>query len=406
MTDALSQYLFKTADTDFIVGEDSFDDLTINEAPEKSEFYYFVNSSKTLVRRFVLKRTKLSEKICVVTLIKNVKAKFEPRFEFRINDLSKKAVESLALPIIASEQRLIKARVNLDDCHKQFSEILAFLRTCDDIELPAKKYAVVTADQKKQLDEAIENSGKDQALLAISEKFGNQITEKDITLIAKRRNALDRFKKILTEPGYFKKYTDWLSKQGKSSRPEDVWQHFFEENTWIFGYGLQLVACESLDDKKLETTVVGSDIFDGGGKRIDGLLKTKGSISRSIFAEIKQHTANLVEKYNRPSVFVPGKDLQGAVSQVQKTIHKVNLKVNQNLTAIKDKDGNPSGEEIAFIRPKGLVVIGTLNQLSVENGINDEMFASFELYRQQISGIEILTYDELYERTKYIVGDD
>jgi len=38
-----------------------------------------------------------------------------------------------------------------------------------------------------------------------------------------------------------------------------------------------------------------------------------------------------------------------------------------------------------------------------ENGINEEKFSSFELFRQSLNSPEIITFDELYERTKYIV---
>ena len=51
------------------------------------------------------------------------------------------------------------------------------------------------------------------------------------------------------------------------------------------------------------------------------------------------------------------------------------------------------------------MLAGTLSQFETDHGINEEMFASFELYRQQTTGIEILTYDELYERARFIVED-
>jgi hypothetical protein len=77
--------------------------------------------------------------------------------------------------------------------------------------------------------------------------------------------------------------------------------------------------------------------------------------------------------------------------------------VSQNLQKMADKEGNPTGESIAFVKPRGLVLIGLLNQFSTTHGLNEEMFASFELYRQGINGIEILTYDELYERARFII---
>ena len=235
------------------------------------------------------------------------------------------------------------------------------------------------------------------------EKFARTLTEQDIIVMTKRKEALGRFRQVLDDSEYFQKYRDWLKEQNKNSRPEDVWQHFFENNRWIFGYGLQLVACEGLDDRKLETVVVGNDLFDGAGKRIDGLLKTRGAVNRSLFTEIKRHDVDLLENYDRPSVFSPSKDLRGAVAQVQKTLHKVNLKVTKNFEEIADKNGDPTGEMVAFVKPRGIVVIGRLDQFSTQHGTNWEKFASFELYRQHQTGIEILTYDELYERARYII---
>ena len=38
-----------------------------------------------------------------------------------------------------------------------------------------------------------------------------------------------------------------------------------------------------------------------------------------------------------------------------------------------------------------------------EHGVNTEKYRSFELYRRNISRPEIITFDELYERAKFIV---
>lgn len=38
-----------------------------------------------------------------------------------------------------------------------------------------------------------------------------------------------------------------------------------------------------------------------------------------------------------------------------------------------------------------------------EHGFNNDQLRSFEIYRNSIAGIDILTFDELYERSKFIV---
>ena len=53
--------------------------------------------------------------------------------------------------------------------------------------------------------------------------------------------------------------------------------------------------------------------------------------------------------------------------------------------------------------PKSFLVIGNLNEFTNGHGVNEDQYRSFEIYRKNILSPEILTFDELYERTKYIV---
>src|SRR5215471_15941256 len=116
--DLLAAYAYDSS-SDFVVGEDKFENLQINKVDTIKGFHYFKDASRPLsryVRRFILKRGQRSAKVCIVTLIQQDGGKFEPRFDFQILNLTKKAVEELSLVVDGAEQRLIKARVNLDDC--------------------------------------------------------------------------------------------------------------------------------------------------------------------------------------------------------------------------------------------------------------------------------------------------
>lgn len=388
-------------DTDFLVGKDSFEDVQINGSKSNDSFYYFKNTKKGLITRFILKRSERVEKVCVVTLIKKANGKFTPRFDFQIWDSTNKAVVSFSKTNI--DQNLIKAKVSLDSCYEEFNLLLDFIRNVQEIDFPSSSYAVVD-QKKKDVIDVIGDYDKLSILAALQRKFGSEISEKDAALLLNRKDKLDYFKKLLDDPDFF---IQEKNKLGEHKRDEDVWQTFFEANQWIFGYGLQLVYCEGLDEKKLEQTVVGNDIIDGSGKRIDALLKTKGAISKLLFCEIKTHLKGNLIKTNpyRPSVFVPSEDLQGAVAQIQKTIHKVILKLHENCIRPTHGNGEPTGEELFIVKPRGIIVIGKLDDFNTDHGINHEMLSSFEIYRQQINGIDIITYDELFERVKFIVGE-
>lgn len=53
--------------------------------------------------------------------------------------------------------------------------------------------------------------------------------------------------------------------------------------------------------------------------------------------------------------------------------------------------------------PKSYLIIGNLKEFMTSNWVNQEKYSSFELFRKNIHNPEIITFDELYERAKFIV---
>jgi hypothetical protein len=181
-----------------------------------------------------------------------------------------------------------------------------------------------------------------------------------------------------------------------------VWQKFFEQNTWIFGYGLSYIQLSALDDKKLEQVVQGHRVSEHG-KRVDALLRTRGVISSLCFAEIKTHRTKLLgsEPY-RSGCWPPSVELSGAVSQVQGTVALATETIRSKLS-VNDGLGNPTGEEAFNYMPKSFLVAGSLHEFRGEHGVNQDRFRSFELFRRNTHSPEIVTFDELYERARFIV---
>jgi len=60
-------------------------------------------------------------------------------------------------------------------------------------------------------------------------------------------------------------------------------------------------------------------------------------------------------------------------------------------------------ENAFLVRPPSIVVIGNLEEFGTDYGINEPKYRSFELFRRQLMAPEILTFDELYERARFIV---
>ena len=230
-----------------------------------------------------------------------------------------------------------------------------------------------------------------------AEVLKSEVTTEDLIAVGFRKKQLSVYENLLRNQSYF----DELRRK-KSCTNEGLWQKYFEKNPWVFGYGLGYIFLSGLDDKKLEQVVQGHSV-DSHGKRVDALMKTKGIISNLCFIEIKTHTTELLEsKPYRSGCWAPSKELAGAIAQVQGTVasavENLSSKINPS-----DKEGNPTGEEIFNYQPKSYLVIGSMNEFVSVNGVNKDKLRSFELLRKNTSNPEIITFDELYERAKFIV---
>ncbi len=230
-----------------------------------------------------------------------------------------------------------------------------------------------------------------------AEVLRSAITKEDVVAVGYRKRQLQVFQKLLEDSDYFEEV-----KAKKQCKDESVWQKFFEKNPWIFGYGLSYIHLSSLDDKKLEQVVHGYTVIENG-KRVDALLRTRGVISSLCFVEIKTHkTALLKTKPYRAGCWAPSDELAGGVSQVQGTVSLATESIRTKLSVI-DEVGNPTGEEAFNYIPKSFMVIGSLQEFVSSKGVNQERYRSFELFRRNTSNPEIITFDELYERARFIV---
>lgn len=260
--------------------------------------------------------------------------------------------------------------------------------------LSREQAAALLNQNEKVLAEAL----LDQNEEVLAEALRSKVTKEDIVAVGYRKRQLDIFRKLLDEPAYFREWSEKLH-----LAPEAMWQRFFEKNTWMFGYGLGYLFLSALDEKKLEQVVQGFDMATYG-KRADGVMKTRGAISNLCFVEIKTHeTPLLATKNYRIGCWPPSSDLAGAVAQVQGTVHSAVESLGARFSGA-DRHGNPTGEETFNFQPKSYLVVGNLKQFIAEHGVNQEHVKSFELYRRSTSSPEIVTFDELYERARFIVN--
>jgi hypothetical protein len=226
----------------------------------------------------------------------------------------------------------------------------------------------------------------------------SEVTTSDIVALGYRRTQLERFRRLLFEPDFFD------SERGaENTTPEGLWQRFFEKNKWIFGYGLTYFFLSNLVGRDLEQVIAGADLW-GEGKRADGALKTRGAVEALCLVEVKRHDTALLKGGSpyRSGCWSPSDELTGGIVQSQGTVEKLVRRISEKYET-RSNSGDPTGEELFAYQPRSYLVIGNLEEFRTPQGLNMEKYRSFELFRRNTTRPEILTFDELYERTRFIV---
>jgi len=252
----------------------------------------------------------------------------------------------------------------------------------------------ITWDDFEYIKEILSTEGNKKALikqflkLDLSKDILNEIVAEtpDIATKLLWANIQKGRKAILNE------FKDNLLDENKK---EDYWQKLFEKNVWIFGYGLNY---QFLDLTLGQPYLGGKAVDNKGGQKGDLLTNTTGINKFTVNIELKTPFTNIVNASSKNSkdTAVLGSKLIEAVSQLQ-----IYLRTWEIEGSKQEKTKEMLNEKkIYTIKPKGYLIIGNTSQLDTIEKRN-----TFELFRQSINNLEIITYDELYERAKYIVED-
>lgn len=218
------------------------------------------------------------------------------------------------------------------------------------------------SDIKRLIDVIPDSIKEDKVVYRAEEKIN----------FIKLEKVRKEFKKVVNQK------TDTKTYEGKC-------QKFFAKNSWIFSNVLSMPVV-LLGGK----AYVGGKGYDNkGGKEADFLFKNKLTDNVSI-VEIKTPLKKIFDRntpYRKPDIYSIGKEVSGGLIQVMSQKDKL----QKGFYAI-SKGGYKS------FNPKCVLIIGDLKRL------REDQLESFELFRNNIKGCEIITYDELLERTNLILG--
>lgn len=230
----------------------------------------------------------------------------------------------------------------------------------------------------------------------ITEVLKNNITDKDIVALGYRKNQLEIFRKLLYE-GYLPVYKTAVINNNQI-KDELAWQYFFNKNPWIFGYGLDYRFMGILQK---EFSASGTEADGSGQVNGDFLM---GDKKFTTFVELKKpDTPIFKNSLNRAGVWKLSTDLMEAKSQILEQKASGQIKIETRTIH------NENGEEINqnAYDSKTILIIGNWNEIKNDSDLIKKIKQkTFELFRRDSRNIEIITYDELYERAQFIVTNN
>jgi hypothetical protein len=175
-----------------------------------------------------------------------------------------------------------------------------------------------------------------------------------------------------------------LWENNKENSNEEFWQKELGKRPYafslIFPYAVVIVAEKAY--------VGGKDITNTGGNIADFLVK-RALTGNCLVVEIKNPTTPLLGRRYRNHAYTISQEISGATVQIQGYL--------QSLIAEGSSLLSNSGNTHAT-RPRGVVLAGH----SVELNAPDKR-QSFELYRNGLEGLQVLTFDEFFHKAQMLV---
>ncbi|SHN66862.1 Shedu immune nuclease family protein [Bradyrhizobium erythrophlei] len=287
--------------------------------------------------------------------------------------------------------------------HFTFEKLLGFLKLLTELDLAKLNERRIALREGAGAGLDAETQAKMRTLLKqpdglaiVDELLRNGlITSRDLVNIGYRKSQLGVFDRLMRGPENLETYR--VEHGITSTQPEKIWQHFFSRNEWIFGFGLDY---RFLGVLQREAHVSEEDVAGRDGSIADFLM---GATNFTVLVEVKRPDTRLFEeRKNRAGSRKLSTELIDSVSQILE--QKASWQVRGEANASKNYSSSGKLIDRMTVDPKSILLIGADSQFAGTEKERAIKLRTFELFRRDSRNIEILTYDELYERAKFIVG--
>jgi hypothetical protein len=295
------------------------------------------------------------------------------------------------------KERVKLSKFNLEQlvCFLEFIKELDFkVVNKRRISLADDELSILDADTKAKIATLL--SGEDGSDVVYELLDNGLITNQDLVNTGYRKYQLEIFDSLLNRNGL----ANYKIQIGKpNTKDETAWQNFFQSNEWIFGYGLDY-RFQGILQKEFHASS-----SNAAGKEeviADFLL---GDKKFTTFVELKLPNTELFNKSkNRSNCWSLSNSLIDAFSQILEQKASGQIKIETSKELIGD-----NYEEIIqhSYDSKTILLMGSWSQIENDPiGIKRIKEKTLELFRRDSRNVELVTYDELYERARFIVHNE
>lgn len=384
-------------DNTFDLTSRNLSEIYIKETFDKDKcLIWDSKESNKAYKSFILSKNSQSQIICDIAFYKSSETgKYLPRPSF------KRVALNGDISTTRSKDKVTVSLSHSEDAIKfwQLIGFLSFYKDLVDIGEFDKEYKVIPKDsyiiEFKDKDE-LQKIDDLKELIGFSDLSYDQL--KELTFENRKKNLRAFFFLLQNLKNSRNAYRD---KYNLNPGEENIWHHFLKNNDWIIGLNTDLkFITDLLDEQK-----VGNENSKGSESPIVDLL---GISEYTTLIELKHSSTDIFKKskskgrantWDFTSDFIEGvSQCLGQKGELEKTFEtKVFLKDDKSRL---EKDG------IESIDPKSVLIIGDkrrefpTNKLDNENILKNK---TLERFRRNNRNIDIITFDELFERAYHIV---
>lgn len=248
----------------------------------------------------------------------------------------------------------------------------------EDISTKAGPKAIIDASDRDIINRI--RSMPEQQRSGILGALQQSLSHEEINILLGRKQGLTEYEAHM-------QLSDWS---------EGQWQDFFERQQWVFGYGLDYRMMRQFGREM----TVGAGGTDNRNKPVIDFLMS--FTDYTVLVEIKTPDTPIfaTSRRGRAGTWEFSREFMSAVSQI------IEQKAEWLSFAQTGDHYNKTGEVLTARtrNAKSILVIGSRDEFSRSANQRDAsvMRDTFELFRRESRSIDIVTFDELLERARFI----